>query len=205
MKSNRLYNLKHKVIAVTGGIATGKSTVCKIIQEMGFPVISADQVIKDIYQTKEVQSLISESYPELINDNQVDFKELRKVYFQDSELKERLNQYIYPELANRVRQFASQLSLDQTLFYEVPLLFEKKLDQQVDGIILVYSSEKTQKARIAKRDHSDSKTIAAILSNQLPIEEKRHLSQYIIENDTPEIDLDSLKAQVRTVLAHFTD
>lgn len=204
-KNKRLYDIQHKLIAITGGIATGKSTVGKIIREMGYPVVSADQMIKEIYQQDETYQIINDDYPEIIKNNQIHFSSLRKIYFQDNDFKERLNKHIYPELSKKIKEFASFYPIDRTLFYEVPLLFEKKLEDQVDAVILVYASEEIQRERIKKRDKSDKETIDAVLSHQLPIEEKRAMSAYIIENNDEVLDLDHLKTQIKAILGQLLD
>lgn len=198
--SKRLYDINHKLIAITGGIATGKSTVGALIKDKGLAFISADEQIKLIYKQGSILEIIRSDYPEVIEQDQVNFKKLRSLYFEHPEFANKLNSIIYPALAKRVLDFANTHSPDTVIFYEVPLLFEKKLENQVDEIILVYASEATQRKRIHNRDQSDKATIDAVLKKQISIEDKKAQCRYIIMNDQLDLDKDSLEDQLNSIL-----
>ena len=92
--SKRLYDIQHKTIAITGGIATGKSTIGQLIKDQGYAFISADEQIKEIYKQKSILELIKEESPEIIEANNIDFKKLRRLYFDNPEFAKKLNSII---------------------------------------------------------------------------------------------------------------
>ena len=203
--SKRLYDIQHKIIAITGGIATGKSTIGQLIKDQGYAFISADEQIKEIYKQKSILELIKEESPEIIEANNIDFKKLRRLYFDNPEFAKKLNSIIYPTLEKRVFDFANTHSKDTPIFYEIPLLFEKKLQDQVDDIILVYASEDIQRQRIQSRDQSSKETIDAVLNRQISIDKKKAFCRHIIMNDQLELDMSSLKEQLDSVLKQLLD
>jgi dephospho-CoA kinase len=179
----RIYHLDRPAIAITGGIATGKSTFCKILKEKyQFEIIDADQLVKQIYQLTHIKEKIKQVAPTCFHKDQIDFKILRQLFFDDKALQPTIENIIYQELPSQFLQQVNH-STQPFVMYDVPLLFEKDLQNQFDLTVLVYADQETQKARIKKRDHSSDEVINAILQKQLPIDHKRNLADVIIENN----------------------
>lgn len=197
----RLYGYTKPIIGLTGGIATGKSTVTKILRERGLAVICADELVKTIYREEKILDLIRAKAPSAINGPQVHFVELRKLFFTNPELKKLLSEAIYQEMPVSFLSEAKKYSASSFIIYDVPLLFEKNLELKVDTHCLVYATESDQRARLAQRDGTDQKTTDLILQEQLPIEQKRLKADSIIENTQ---DLDYLKGQVNNWLTWLT-
>lgn len=190
----RLYQLPIPVIGLTGGIATGKSTVAKLLAESGFAVINADQLVKNIYATQEANDFIKNHFPECLNQDQsINFKSLRKLVFEKSEIKTQVENFIYQRMPLQFKMAFNEFNSPQVIIYDVPLLFEKKLDQLVDLSVCVYLPQETQLERLMKRDQIDRKLAESILKEQIPIEEKKRLSKIVIENQG---SIDDLKIAV---------
>ena len=180
---NRLYDLKIPIIGLTGGIASGKSTVSNILSSQGERVICADLIIKKIYKEKETINFIRKICPEAINnDLNINFPKLRTVFFNDEYIKEEIEKYLHPRIA---KYFKNEISpFDSRVFYDVPLLFEKKMENYFDQIILVTISHDQQCKRLMKRDSISIELANQIISSQIQQSKKEELSTYIIQNDS---------------------
>lgn len=184
---NRLYNCPFPLIGLTGGIATGKSTAADYLRSQGHCVICADTLIKEIYQQPESLNFISTHFPTAINNYVIDFKKLRSLAFADKTLLEKLENFLYPSLE---KQFNLHLPEQADfIFYDVPLLFEKKMQDKFDHVCLIYCSREKQKQRLKKRDQLNDLTLDQILAQQWDIEDKRRLADTVIDNSTSLEDL----------------
>lgn len=200
--SKRLHGVDCPVIGLTGGIATGKSTVSKLLQDHGLPVICADSLIKDIYSWDETKKFIFENFPKVISDGSIDFKQLREVAFESDKNREALETYLYQHLPEAFNKQFTNFDEVKTLVYDVPLLFEKNLESKFDVIICVHSPKKIQIERLIKRDGISEELAESILKKQLPIDEKRDRSDFTLSN----VDsLDKLELEVETLMALLFD
>lgn len=198
---NRLHGVSKPIIGLTGGIATGKSTVTKELKKNGFEVIDADQLVKSIYQTDEAKEFILSNWPEAIQNNEIIFSKLREIFFRNPTAKEAIEKFIYARLP-KVFQNATKDSKQQFIIYDVPLLFEKKLDQLTDLNVVVYSPRELQLKRVMKRDGIDMKLASEILNHQESIEEKKRKADFVINNSGDEKEL---AAEVRDFLLQVLD
>jgi dephospho-CoA kinase len=189
----RLHEIPSPIVAITGGIASGKSTVVEELQRLGQHIISADKLIKEIYTKIEAKEFIKLHKSQAINNQEINFKILREETFNDLKFKEILEKFLYSKLPEIFWSNYKKFNSPKFFFYEVPLLFEKKLNPLVDLIVLVHSDPKEQLRRIELRDQSTLETNQKILKSQLPYEAKKEFAHYIIENNT---NLDHLKLEV---------
>jgi dephospho-CoA kinase len=183
---NRLYNTSLPIIALTGGIATGKSTVAKILHELGVPVIDADRLIKLIYKDHKTIKFINKVCPKAIDENDIiDFKMLREEFFKTEDLKVKIENFLYERLPIEFEKELKKLNFNkyEFLVYDIPLLFEKKLQSKFDLNILAYCSPEIQIQRLMKRDSIKKALAQNILSQQIDIETKKSLSDLIIPNN----------------------
>ena len=196
-KTTRLYNIEVPIIGLTGGIATGKSTVSKILSEQGYAVICADQLVKSIYADQDTIDYISNNYPSTIHNNQVDFKKLREHFFSDEDVQADIEAHIYAKLPSKFLQAAHSYKENSFIIYDVPLLFEKGLDKKVDCSIVVYANRDNQIKRLMSRDNSSQELAENILEKQISIEEKKLKSDFIIDNSG---NIEDLKKEVENVI-----
>ncbi len=186
MKKNRLYNISIPLIGLTGGIATGKSTVTSIFRKEGLSVICADELVKRIYQKQESLEFIKNHFPFAfdLESNSIIFSTLRKWAFSAPENKKFLEDFIYAQLKDEFLKEYKNFRDSDFLIYDVPLLFEKKLEDFFDYIICVSCDEKVQKDRLLKRDKMiDIELMKSILSSQGDLKEKEKKSDFVIKND----------------------
>lgn len=178
----RLYHFDKPIIGLTGGIATGKSTVSKILKNKGFQIIDADQLVKDIYETKEAHKFIQSSFPGAYTEDEIDFKQLRSLVFGNSKVKSQVENFIYQRLPNAIKEASKKIKDQDFYIYEVPLLFERNLDKSVDVKIVVYAPRRIQLERIISRDGSSKEVSESILDQQMDIEEKKQKADFVINN-----------------------
>lgn len=178
---DRLYNIKIPIIGLTGGIATGKSTVSQMFEDLGASIICADQLVKNIYKLSESFEFINKNYPKAIIENKIHFPTLRKIVFSNPKDQDEVEKFIYSKLPH---EFLNALKKNKNPFiiYDVPLLFEKGLDSKIDTIICVYAPRNIQKERLISRDNISSQLADNILNTQWDIEKKKSSSQIIIDN-----------------------
>ncbi len=181
--------MKHRVIAITGSIATGKSTVIEIIRQKGYQVLDADKIAHDLMARGQVnyKAIVDYFGPYILGeDKEIDRKKLGELVFNDKKKLESLNQLthgnIFFEIEKRLEESESRI-----VFLELPLLFElkadDKLDMTFDEIWLVYVNEKIQEERLIKRNRLDRDEAKKLIASQLSIEKKKEEADFIIYND----------------------
>ncbi|RPJ71497.1 MAG: dephospho-CoA kinase [Alphaproteobacteria bacterium] len=198
---SRLYQIPVPIIGLTGGIGTGKSTVAEILREKNIPVIDADKLVKNIYQKAETLEFIAKHFPRALVEGTINFKNLRETAFLDPLAKKLIEDFIYTYMPEEFKKAYATFSNPQFIVYDVPLLFEKKLNELVDLSVCVYTPRETQIERIIARDKSSRELASKIIDNQMDIEEKKKLSDFVISNTS---DLVDLKISVEQFLKDIT-
>jgi dephospho-CoA kinase len=188
--SKRLHGLNVPIIGLTGGIATGKSTVSSILVDRGLPVISADLLVKEIYTRKDTCEFIHNNYPDVMKGQDIDFRLLREKFFTAPVVKEEIEAFIYARIKDTFDKAYENLGRPPMVVYDVPLLFEKHLESVVDMKVLVYAPEKIQRARLMERDGHEENMARTIMASQISIEEKKSKSDFIIHNSSTMVELE---------------
>ncbi len=178
----RLYQLEVPVIGLTGGIATGKSTVSKYLASKGLPVIDADLLVKEVYQKPEVVNFISLNYPEVIMNGEIHFPYLREKVFSNPKVKAEVEKMIYSHLPEAFHSAWLKFKKPDFIIYDVPLLFEKGMGPLFDLTILVYAPRDIQKVRSMARDGMNEDLAEKLLNSQMDIEEKKKKAEIVIDN-----------------------
>lgn len=179
---DRLHQCPNPIVGLTGGIATGKSTVSQLFKDHGLYVICADELIHKLYQEEATLNKVKELCPQSLTGEKIDFKSLRKSFFSDPKIKSELEKFLYAELP-RVFKLSLPEDTKQVIIYDVPLLFEKKLDPLFDQIIAVITHEKIQLERLMQRDGRDEETHRKVLAAQWPLSQKKANSDFVLENN----------------------
>ncbi|WPU64690.1 dephospho-CoA kinase [Peredibacter starrii] len=196
-EAQRLYGLDKPIIGLTGGIATGKSTVTKLLEAQGLVVLDADRLVKSIYQTQEAKDFIKTNFPETWVNSEINFQKLRELFFHNPKTKEAVEGFIYARLPQAFANAAAQNTKQPFYIYDVPLLFEKGLDQKMDLSVLVYAPRKIQRARLMDRDGHIEEMAEKILTHQLDIEDKKLKANFVIDNSA---GMEELAAEVKQFL-----
>jgi len=192
-----------KLVGLTGGIASGKSTVARILENLGAAIINADVLAREVVEPDQdawKEIVASFGADTLQADRTLDRTKLRTIIFNDPEARKKLEAIIHP----RVRALAEQRIREHAaagyavIVYEVPLLFEGNLHEWLRPVILVACDVNTQRARLQERDQLTQTEAQKHIDAQMSLEEKRRLADYVIENDGS--SLADLERQVRTVL-----
>jgi dephospho-CoA kinase len=191
-----------KLIGLTGGIASGKSSVAKLLARLGAAIVNADVLSREVVEPghdawKEIVDKFGTGV--LQPDQSLDRQKLRAIIFNDPEARRTLESIIHPRVRalaeERIRQHAN--SGYEVVVYEVPLLFEGNLQESLRPVILVACDIDTQRRRLQERDQLDAASAQKQIEAQMSLAEKRRLADYIIENDG---SMDDLERQVRAVL-----
>ncbi len=175
-------------IALTGGIATGKSTVANLFMLHGFLTIDADEIAHKILDdnSSKIACLFGDKY---VQNNQVIRKELGDLIFNNKDEKLKLEQFIHPlikeEIIKKAKLFEAN---DKPYLIDIPLFFENK-NYNIEKSIVVYTPKEIQIQRLIKRDKSTKEDAIARINNQMDIEDKKLLATYIIDNSTDLVSL----------------
>jgi len=188
-----------RLIGLTGGIATGKSTVAGILAELGASIVDADALAHEVTASGRaaVADIARDLGPEFVlADGALNRPLLAERVFADPELRERLNAIVHPRVHRlielRVAALASQGR--RVVVIDVPLLFEARQRYDVDAVWLVYAPERVQIERLMARNGLSREQALLRVRAQLPIEEKRRMADVVIDNTQ---DLDVLRQQVQ--------
>lgn len=182
----RLYQVRVPVIGLTGGIASGKSTVSRLLKARGFQIIDADQLVKDVYATEEAKEFLQKKHPDVLQDGKILFPLLREKVFKDKKVKLEIENFIYQRLPDAFQAAYQKLNRPEIVIYDVPLLFEKNMESMFDVTVLVYAPRKIQQARLMTRDGHQEAMANTILDQQMDIEEKKEKAEFVIDNSGTE-------------------
>ena len=181
-------------IAIFGKSGSGKSAVLEMIKEMGYPTISADEVVSNLYQRKEVIDKINKLF-NLRFANQIDREVFRQYFIDHPKDIKKINALIHPLVKKEISIFMEKQNSD-LVFAEVPLLFEAKMENDFDVLLGIDVDEKTQLERLHKRNKKAADDIKNINSYS-KFEEYKKKADVVINNNA---DLKSLKREVKSFI-----
>ncbi|HSR04718.1 MAG TPA: dephospho-CoA kinase [Proteiniclasticum sp.] len=170
-------------IGLTGGIATGKTTVSKYLQSLGIKVIDADLIAREVLDLyPEILHYLKERYGDrVIRDGKLDRKALGKIVFQNKDDRRSYLQVIMPRIRQEIEKRLEE-SVDEITVLDAPLLFEEGFQKDVDLTITVYADESVQLQRLRERDGFTEEEARNRISAQMDLKEKRNLSTYVLNN-----------------------
>lgn len=188
--------MKTKIIGLTGGIGSGKTTIANYFAELGVPVYIADIEAKKILYYPEVVQEVSQVFgEEVLTDNAPDRKKLASVVFKNPEKLQQLNAIIHPRVRQHFIDWVANHENEKFVIKEAAILFESGSYKDCDKIILVTAPKQIRVERVMKRDNVSEKEVLERMKNQWSEEKKKKLSDFIIEN----IDLEVAKNQVNNI------
>lgn len=188
------------VFGLTGGIASGKSTVTRMLRELGAHVLDADVLAREVVEPGTPGlSAVAERFPGVVGpDGRLDRVKLGARVFSDATERAALNAIIHPLV--REAFLARVQALDaqgvERVIYDVPLLIESGMHTWLEGVAVVWVPRDVQKARLMARDGMDAAAAEARLAAQLPLDEKRAHATWLIDNSG---DVAATRAQVEQV------
>ena len=176
------------IAGLTGGIATGKSTVSSIFREAGAIIIDADSIARDAVKKNlpawyEIVRMFGKDA--LLPDDEIDRAYLGDIIFRDSSKKEILNKIVHPHVIQKVAELIQEIGKeapDSIVILDVPLLIEAEMDKDLEDVILVYTPEWIQIERLIERDGISDEDALLRVRSQMPIEKKKEFATIIIDN-----------------------
>lgn len=187
-----------KIFGLTGGIASGKSTVTRFLRKKGLKVVCADSIAKSVTAPGRIayKKIVGAFGPSILNRNRsINRHHLAQIVFSSPKKRKILNKIVHPEVLKLVQAEIKKLKKagEKFIFLDVPLLYEEKLNYLCDSIVLVYAPEAILKKRLAKRNNLDTDKIKKRLASQFPIEAKKKMADIVIDNSG---ELERTKRQV---------
>jgi dephospho-CoA kinase len=170
-------------IGLTGGIASGKSTVSEYLSSLGIEIVDADLLAREVLILyPEILSYLRETYGDLIfQEGVLDRRALGRIIFSDEQRKQEYLAVIMPKILHEARKRMEEAE-GPLVVLDAALLFEEGLDEDVDVTITVYIPSELQLERLMNRDHLTPSEAVARIRNQMTLEEKKERSDYVIDN-----------------------
>lgn len=195
--------MKQNKIGITGSIASGKSVLTAYLLGLGYPVIDADAIARDLVHPgsatlKEIAKIFGEDMIQA--DGNLDRDKLGKRVFKDEAARRQLDEIMHPAIVRAMLDLSE--NFHGSVFYDVPLLFEqideiKASGLEFDTIWLVDANEEVQLARLMARDNIDEAYAKEKIASQMPLEEKKKMATVVFDNSS---DLMNLYKQVDDAL-----
>lgn len=197
------------VIGLTGGIATGKSTVSKMLINRGYKVIDADQISREVVEIgKPAYKDIVETFGLriLLEDKNLNRKKLGRLIFNNSKFRDILNNIIHPRVFNKIAEALEEgCKNNNIIFIDIPLLFEvhnqlNAYNISFNEIWMVYTNEEAQLKRLMERDNIGKEEAMSKINSQLSVDEKRQKSTKTLFNNS---DLKELERNLDIMLSEL--
>jgi dephospho-CoA kinase len=194
-----------KLIGLTGGAGSGKTTVARMFRELGAAVVDADEAAHAVYEpgTPGFDAVAREFGPDYVRAGRIDRARLGELVFRDRDALRRLNAIVHPLvrdwMAERTQEAAGRGA--DVIVQDVPLIFESGLEPLYSAVVLVYVPEEVQVSRLVSGRRLSEERARAIIASQMPIEEKKLRARHVIDNSGR---LDATRGQVREVWSELT-
>ncbi len=187
-----------KKIAICGNIASGKSTVQKMVEEKGYKVLDTDEVSHELLTVSNIELYNAFKNYDVFKDGEFSRYKVGQLIFSDENARLKIASIMHPQISQEIEKFYIKYASEKFLFVGIPLLFESKMQNLFDKIIFVYTNDDIRLERLLKRNNYTLEHAKARINCQMPQDEKVALSDYVIyNNDTVE----NLKKQVDNVLS----
>jgi dephospho-CoA kinase len=189
-------------VGLTGGIGSGKSLVCSVLEKLGVAVYYADKQARDLMNThpelkKQIQVYFG---PEVYRDGILNSAFLAREVFEDQLKLTKLNALVHPAVREHYSTWLKSQVEAPYVVEEAAILFESGLDQYMDLTVLVYADEEERIRRVMKRDGVDRTQVKRRMNAQIPEEEKKKLADYLVFNDGREMLLPQIIKLHHTIL-----
>ncbi|WP_303219759.1 dephospho-CoA kinase [Enterococcus asini] len=173
------------ILGVTGGIATGKSTVVDVFRKAGVPIVDGDLIAREIVEPGQpaLKALVAAFGEEILTEDRLNRKKLGEIVFNDSAKRQLLDRlldgYLRGAITDQIKDAAKTSPL---VVADIPLLYEADYQQYMDQVAVVYIPKELQLTRLMQRDHLTEEAALQRMKSQLSIEEKRQKADFLFDN-----------------------
>ncbi len=175
-----------KLVGLTGGVGSGKSTVADMLRELGAQVVDADEATHAVYEpgSPGFDAVVREFGAEYVDGGRIDRSRLGELVFHDDDARRRLNSIVHPLVREWMAQHTAEAAERgaEAVVQDVPLLFENGLERLFSTVVLVYAPEEVQVERLVSGRGYTPERARAMIAAQMPIENKRGLAHHVINN-----------------------
>ncbi|WDH74961.1 dephospho-CoA kinase [Exiguobacterium marinum] len=190
-------------IGLTGGIATGKSTVSRLFRERGIPIIDADLIARKVIEPegKAIEG-VKAAFPKCFDGDLLNRPALGREIFHDETKRQQLNQLMHPAIREEMKEQmrTHETAGEPVVIFDIPLLFEGTMLDLVDYSVVVYCREEIQLMRLMERNGLTKEEALARIHSQIPIEDKKHQADYLVNNNGA---LGELPSQIDRLVEQF--
>ncbi|HEY8840622.1 MAG TPA: dephospho-CoA kinase [Candidatus Dormibacteraeota bacterium] len=189
-----------KLVGLTGGVGSGKSTVAAMLRELGAEVVDADEASHAVYEpgTPGFAAVVRDFGEGYVRKGRIDRKALGELVFKDSDARRRLNAIVHPLVRDWMAQRTAE-ALERgadVVVQDVPLLFENKLEELFPTVVLVWVPQEVQVERLVGGRGFTPERAREVIAAQIPIDEKRSRATHVIDNSGTK---ESTRVQVERV------
>ena len=188
-----------RVIGITGGIASGKSTVSNYLKDRGYVLVDCDELTRQSYIDCFQQ--IQQTFPDCIENNEISRPLLANRIFSNLEDKVQLESIIHPYVRNEMKRVIDDTK-DGLVFLDIPLLYEAHMEDLCDEIWVVYVPFQLQLERLIRRNNMDEKTAIMRIESQMSLDEKKERANYVIDKSK---NLEYLYQQIQNRLEELDE
>lgn len=183
------------LVGITGSIGTGKSTVCKLLLDLGYHVIDCDKISHEILDTVAKDKVLESFGSSILDNNLINRKKLGQIVFSDVAKKKQLENILHPIIKEEVLRINKEFN-DKISFVEIPLLYETNFKDICNYVIVVSVDRNTQIERIKARDKISSSEANRRIEAQMDLNIKCKLADYVIDNS----NIDLLNERIKLIL-----
>ncbi|WP_159722959.1 dephospho-CoA kinase [Enterococcus sp. CSURQ0835] len=193
------------VLGITGGIASGKSTVVKCFEQAGYPIVDSDVIARQVVEpnTPGLSAIVTVFGSEILTaEGTLNRQKLGELIFNDPEKRDLLNDTLDPFIRQAIKaEIAEKKQLSELVIADVPLLYEGKYDRYTDAVAVVFVTPQVQLQRLMARNQLSEAQALARINSQLPLVEKKARADFIFDNDGPLVET---QKQVLAFIQHKT-
>ena len=178
-------------IGITGGIGSGKSLACRYLEELGYKVIYADKIAKELYRTNKalLKKLAAEFGNNILNeDGSLNRLNARKIIFSNKRNIQRVNSIVHPFVFREMDRIVAGLKV-RIIFFEAAIMFESGSYKRMNYVVLIYANKETRIKRIIKRDGVKRRDVLKLMKLQLDEREKLKRADFVIKNNSTPLEL----------------
>lgn len=178
-------------VAISGNIASGKTTVQKLMLERGYKVLDTDDVSKDLLTVENKELLDAFNDYDVFENEEFSRYKMGQLIFSDRKARKLIAEIMHPQIKEKMLEFFEENSSENIVFVGIPLLFEANMQDLFDKIIFVYTDDDIRLQRLIKRNNYTKEHAISRIQSQMPQDDKIKLSDYVINNNGTQVELEN--------------